>query len=224
MDSTLYIVPHIRKGEVVLLRGDFSVDERVRMMHGFVQHPDVVCISSSKFLVEDARRFSDDFRKSPVSGVSIEKDLVSKLGILITDDIGIPAQHMLLKELEDIDSDSAIILLVHTHTTLLPTLASRVMHIDIKNTETHSLTPNMHDIFPSASFFEKEKSIHARIERVKKVIDAYDEGVVTKQDIVTWVESLSTAHSKKHCAEVVVLLKQPSVLIKYVLEFFVGWL
>ncbi len=219
MSKTAPFIKHIQPGEAVLIRSGRPLTDRVSEVEHVIGDPDTVFFSSSKILIDDIRSWSDDLRKSSLHGIHG----VSKLGILIFDEILIPAQNILLKELEDIHPDVCILLMVHVHTVLLPTVMSRVIE-EIENVSLDTVLDTK--IFPDVQYFSEEKNITKRIERIKKIVDAYDDDKISKQDIVVWIESLqntSKVGNTKLFAETIVLLKQPSTLVKYVLEFFVGW-
>lgn len=223
--STLdHFIKKIQPGEAILFQSNDSFEERLlAVKERFGHYADAVILQNSKILIDDIRDWSDDLRKSSMTGFDINSKHVAKIGILVFDEMLVPAQNKLLKDLEDISTDMSIVLFTHTHTVLLPTILSRVIKVydaDIDNQEKTN-----DSIFPNALYFKKEKNVTKRIERVKKIVENYDEGVISKQDIVVWVESLSQNDERKQLfAEVIVLLKQPSTLVKYVLEFFVGWL
>lgn len=211
------LIKHVQSGEAVLIRSIKSFTDRVASVESLVGNPDIVFFSAPKILIDDIRAWSRDLRKSSMGKVHG----VSKLGILVFDEILIPAQNILLKELEEIAPDVCILLVVHMHTVLIPTVMSRIVEVFESTSIDNVLDEN---IFPNAEYFKTEKNISKRLERIKKIVDAYDEGNVTKQDIVVWVESLQVrGGDTKLFVETITLLKQPATLLKYVLEFFVGW-
>ncbi len=239
MPTTESFIKHIHAGEAILVRSSSSFATRVASVKKeFKQNSDVVCVHRAKMLIDDIRTWSETLRKSSGDGVSVKTTKVSKLGILVFDEILIPAQNILLKELEDIAPDVCIILLVHMHTVFLPTITSRVVEVfeSVVSSTRSSLSQIADDtdkeIFPNMEYFKKEKNVAKRMDRMKKVIVAYDEGQISKQDIVVWVESLSKDYVKdskgkkqtKLFVDTIILLKQPSTLVKYVLEFLVGFI
>lgn len=235
MPTTESFIKHIHAGEAVLVRSTSSFAARVASVKKqFTQNADVVFSHATKILIDDIRVWSGELRKSSGDGVDVKTAKVSKLGILVFDEILVPAQNILLKELEDLAPDVCIILLVHMHTVLIPTITSRVVEVfDSATVSAVSSLDNKIDdeaahIFPDADYFKKEKNVSKRMERMKKVVEAYDEEVISKQDIVVWVESLAKGVKNKQRAtlfvDTIVLLKQPSTLVKYVLEFLVGFL
>lgn len=208
----------------MLIQSTDSLDVRMEAVHKeFDQNTDVVVRQAQKMLIDDIRDWAEEMRTSSSGGFDIDRRHISKLGILIFDEMLLPAQNALLKELEDIQPDVCILLLSHIHTTLIPTVLSRV----VKTATDDRYLPSMvSSVFPTAAYFKKEKNVSTRIERIKKVIDAYDEEQISKQDIVVWVESLAKEDGARPelFLQTTVLLKQPSTLVKYVLEFFVGWI
>lgn len=236
MPTTESFIKHIHAGEAVLVRSSSTFAARVaEVKKQFKQHPDVVFTHASKILIDDIREWSKELRKSSGGGVEVKTAKVSKLGILAFDEILVPAQNILLKELEDLAPDVCVILLVHMHTVLVPTVISRVVEVFDSATSNavssvdSTVDSSLGEIFPDAAYFKKEKNVTKRMERMKKVVEAYDEEQISKQDIVVWVELLASKEksSSKRAelfTETIVLLKQPSTLVKYVLDFFVGWL
>jgi hypothetical protein len=192
---------YIQKGEAVLVYSDARFSDRVSEVHNtFGTHGDVVLFSEEKMKIDMVRDFAYDMQKESMGGLHG----VSKAGMLICDDIAIPAQHALLKVLEDIDSEACIIIYAHVQSVFLSTVLSRVVKVYEKNASQKEISIT-------------GKTVAERLESVKKIMKDFDDEKLTKQDIVGLLESVK--ENKEVYAKALSMLKQPSVSVKYVLEY-----
>jgi DNA polymerase III, delta subunit len=201
---------YVQKGEVILIHSAKSFDIR----HALVQEnkrdcPNILVYSKEKVLIDDVRDFTYELQKESIDTTHG----VKKLAVLVCDDIAQPAQHALLKVLEDMSSDDCILIYTHSHSVFLPTVLSRVIVAHENEKDTSHTDWNIHN-----------KTVAERFDMIKKIIKEYEDEKVTKQDIVsivTYIQEVDTT-KEKHIAVYVralSMLKQPSVSIKYVLEY-----
>ncbi len=201
---------YIQKGEAVIVHSTIPFDTRHASIREHIQsHPDIRVYAKEKILVDDVRDFTYEFQKES----SGEVYGVKKLAILISDEIAQPAQHALLKVLEDMDAESCILIYTHTHSVFMSTILSRVIVAHEENNISHTNEWNIH-----------KKTVAERFDLIKKLMKEYDDEKVTKQDIISIVESIQESDKKKGehgeiYTRALSMLKQPSVSIKYVLEY-----
>lgn len=199
------IQTYIQKGEVVLVYSNTSFTERVSMVHkSFHSHPDIVIFEEEKMKIDTVRDFVYEMQKGSTGGVGG----VSKIGVLICDDIALPAQHALLKVLEDLDSSVCIIIYAHVQSVFMSTVLSRVIEIH-ENNETAIRTKPIIQLTGN--------TVAERLESVKKIMKAYDDEKITKQDIIEILEDYEG--NREVYLRALSMLKQPSVSVKYVLEY-----
>lgn len=199
---------HIEKGEAVLVHSDQSFDIRnVSVRDHFKEHPEVIIYAKEKILIEDVREFI----------YHIQKDGTEKISVLIFDDIVLPAQQALLKILEDIDKNACIILYTHTHSVFIPTVLSRVV---LKH-EVQEVDSKVH------TYNIGNKTIAERFDMVKAIMKEYEDEKLSKQDVIDIINHMQIIDTKKDAHKdiynrAISMLKQPSVSVKYVLEYVVG--
>lgn len=196
------IESYIQKGEAVLVYTEVDFNERLlQVQQSLGVHADVVLCAEEKMKIETIRDFVYGMQKESTGGVYG----VAKVGVLLCDDIAHPAQHALLKVLEDIQSDTCILIYAHTHSVFMSTVLSRVMQIreSEKKNNTHMQIVG----FTTAERFES----------VKKILKEFDEEKITKQQIITILDQIK--ENKEAYSRALSMLKQPSVSVKYVLEY-----
>jgi hypothetical protein len=210
---------YTEKGEVVVIQGDQSFALRNITVREYLKDfPYIAIYSEEKVSIETVRAFVYELQKKHIDE-SIEKRFkVKKIALLICDDIALAAQHALLKEFENIESDTCILIYAHINTVLLSTIVSRVIVKKEKGIE----EDDMRFCLANSSRFCKwsilGKSVSEKLDIVKKIIKDYEDELVTKQDVIQYVKHIS---KQKNSAYVVSMLKQPSVSLKYVLEYVV---
>lgn len=201
---------YIQKGEVVVVHSAQSFDTRNTVVHKHTEtHPDIRIYAKEKILVDDVRDFTYQFQKESTSEIFG----VARLAILICDEIAQPAQHALLKVLEDMDADSCILIYTHTHSVFLSTVLSRVIVTHEKNISDHNNKWSIHN-----------KTVAERFDMIKKIMKEFEDDTLTKQDIISIVEDVRKHDKKKEehgevYTRALSMLKQPSVSVKYVLEY-----
>lgn len=204
-------------GEVFLLNTDLSFADRVQSLkqNSFFNIPDAVCIANQSIGVEEISYAIEQIQKKAEGTI--------KTVFIVFDQMTLPAQNAFLKTLEDVHPDTCIFLYVSKHTTLLSTVVSRVVGIDLISEEPEPLS-----IFFTYRKLVGEKMAAKRIDMIKPIVKAYDDDVVSKQDIISWVSRLyrqaDTEEAKSVLSESIVLLQQQSVLVKYVLEYMVSFI
>lgn len=198
---------YIQKGEVILVKSNISFDMRNKAVRNNLKIPrETVLFAKEKILVDDIRDFAYELQKESIDN--------TKLAILVCDDIAIPAQHALLKIFEDLDVQTCIMVYIHEHAVFLSTVLSRVIvkyeEVDIKKDKKNELD------FTS-------KHISKRLEIVKNILKKVEDEEVSKQDVTSMLEELQKEdgkHTHTHVfTRALSMLKQPSVSIKYVLEY-----
>jgi hypothetical protein len=141
--------------------------------------------------IEDVRDFQDDFQKS---SSEINTDF-KKLGILIFDDISIPASNSLLKVLENIDKDNCIILYTNKNVRLLSTILSRVIEVDEVGEKK-----------------EKKGKIEAPSFEDK-------ENLPNKQDVIDWIKYKIEISKINKDKQPLIWINNPSPNMKYIVEY-----
>lgn len=200
----------VQKGEAIVVHSTKPFDMRNASIREHMQtHPDIRVYAKEKILVDDVRDFTYEFQKEG----NAEIFGIAKLAILICDEIAQPAQHALLKVLEDTDADSCILIYTHTHSVFLSTILSRVIVVHEEDNIEHTNEWNIH-----------KKTVAERFDMIKKLMKEFDDEKVTKQDIISIIERIQESDKKKaeHSeiyTRALSMLKQPSVSIKYVLEY-----
>ncbi len=201
---------YIQPGEAVIVHSPMSFDLRNEIVHTHAQtHPGLTVYAKEKILVDDVRDFAYEMQKYEVE----------KVGILICDDIAVSAQHALLKVLEDMPSNTCILIYTHVHSVFLSTVLSRVIIIHEKDTANSTNTyivPKIHKL-----------TVSERFAIVKDIVKKYEDEELSKQDIITIIESFQATDIKKDTHQdvytrAISMLKQPSVSVKYVLEYVVS--
>ncbi len=199
-------------GEVLLVHSALPFFDRVELLqnNNFFNYSDTTCLSSESMGIEDIHYAIEQIQRKPSAQV--------KVVFLVFDQMSLPAQNAFLKTLEDISSDTCICLYVSNQTTLLATVISRVVAIQAEG-EFKELNP----VFFSYKKLQTEQVRSKRLDMIKPIVKAYDDEKITKQDIVSWVSRMyaqaTDGESRVVLSEVIVLLQQQSVLIKYVLEY-----
>jgi len=199
----------VQKGEAVIVQSDKSFDIRYSIAKDHAKlFPEIIVFSKDKILIDDVRDFTYEFQKETSGTVHG----VRKLAVIICDEIAQPAQHALLKVLEDMSPESCILIYTHTHSVFLSTVLSRVV---LKYEEAEEVVKdwNIHS-----------KTVAERFDMIKKLMKEYDDEKVSKQDIISIVASIQESDKKKGehgeiYTRAMSMLKQPSVSIKYVLEY-----
>jgi DNA polymerase III delta prime subunit len=197
---------YIQKGEAVLVHSTKPFDIRNVSVREYIQtHPEVIVFAKEKILMEDLREFVYQSLKESV-----------KVSILIFDDMVLPAQQALLKTLEDIQDDTCILLYAHAHSTFIPTVLSRVI---ITHDTSQKDTQRQYSV--------QDKTIAERFDMIKHIMKEYEDEKLSKQDIIDIVAGIQQNDMQKDMHADVYLrafsmLKQPSVSIKYVLEYVCG--
>lgn len=196
------IETYIQKGEAILVYTDISFADRIISIQQHLgSHADIVVFSEEKMKIDTVRDFVYEMQKGSTEGVYG----VSKLGILICDDIALSAQHALLKVLEDIDSSTCVIVYTHSESVFMSTVLSRIIEIS----EVGKIK--------KSGLIITGKTVAERLESVKKIMKDFDDEKITKQDIIGILDMI------KENTEVYTrsfsMLKQPSVSVKYVLEY-----
>jgi DNA polymerase III delta prime subunit len=180
---------------------DFDI--RHASVREYIQtHPEVTVFAKEKILIEDLRDFVYQSQKES-----------TEVSILIFDDMVLPAQQALLKTLEDIVGNTCIVLYTHAHSTFIPTILSRVI---VHREESHKDAKNIYSL--------KDKTVAARFDIIKQIMKEYDDEKLSKQDIIDIVTDIQCEDTQKDThvevyARAFSMLKQPSVSIKYVLEY-----
>lgn len=203
----------IQKGQTVIVHSEKTFSDRKTIAHKYT-HDDQQAsyiYAKEKILIDDIRDIAYQIQKESL----VEKQDVQKLILVICDEIGESAQQALLKVLEDIEPDTCIILYAHIHSIFLPTVVSRSIIMQEKDA---SLTKDKWDM--------SKKTVAERFAWVKELLSA-EEDTLSKQDIIQTLTHIQQYDSKKDThKEIYVrafsMLKQPSVSIKYVLEYVVG--
>ena len=204
---------YITKGEAVLVHSDQSFDIRnVSVRDHFKAHPEVTIYAKEKILIEDVREFIYQIQKEGTGVI----DGVEKISVLIFDDIVLPAQQALLKVLEDIDKNACIVLYTHTHSVFIPTVLSRVV---LKHEV--QATGKVH------TYNIGNKTVAERFDMVKAIMKEVEDEKLSKQDVIDIISHMQIVDAKKDAhreiyARAISMLKQPSVSVKYVLEYVVG--
>ncbi|MES2623629.1 MAG: hypothetical protein V4576_04470 [Patescibacteria group bacterium] len=197
---------YIQKGEAILVYSDTAFADRIiTVQKDFGTHSDVIIYSEEKMKIDTVRDFVYDLQKESMGGLHG----VSKVGILICDDIALPAQHALLKVLEDIDPAACIIIYAHSESVFLSTILSRVIVAREKNSANKKTDIEKYGL--------NGKTVAERLEQVKKVMKAYDDEKLTKQDIIQLLDIVKG--NTEAYTRALSMLKQPSVSVKYVLEY-----
>ncbi len=179
----------IKKGEALLVKSNKTFEERVDfIINTFPSNPDVVILKNKVIPIEAVRDFQDDFQKSS-SEINSE---YNKLGILIFDDISIPAQNSLLKVLEDIHKDNCIILFTNKNVKLLSTILSRVVSI------------------------EDEGASKKKIE----LPDLTDkDNPIDKQQVIEWIKDKIEKSKINKDKKPLIWINSPSPNVKYIIEY-----
>ncbi len=204
----------IAGGEVLLVHSALPFLDRVALLqsNNFFNYSDTICLSGESMGIEDVHYAIEQIQRKASSEV--------KVVFLVFDQMSLPAQNAFLKTLEDIALDTCICLYVSDQTTLLATVISRVVAIKAEG-EVKELNP----VFFTYKKLQAEQVRAKRLDMIKPIIKAYDDEKITKQDIVSWVSRMyaqaTEPESRAVLSEVIVLLQQQSVLIKYVLEYMV---
>lgn len=196
------IQSYIQKGEAILVYTDIPFADRIiSVQKSFDTHSDIVVFSEEKMKIDTVRDFVYEMQKGSTGGI----DGVSKIGILICDDIALPAQHALLKVLEDLDSSACVVIYAHIESVFMSTVLSRVIEkSEIGKNNAKGLTLS-------------GKTVAERLESVKKIMKDFDDEKVTKQDILGILEQCK--NNREVYGRAFSMLKQPSVSVKYVLEY-----
>lgn len=197
---------YIQKGESVIVHSEYIFNDRKNIVQTHTDaHQQISYVyAKEKILIEDVRDITYE----------IQKD-VKKIICIICDEIAESAQQALLKTLEDIEPDTCIIIYAHAHSVFLPTIVSRSMIVQEKNSASKKNLWNM-----------STKTVAERFAWVKEFL-SQEEETISKQDIIQILTHIQEFDNKKdmHTAIYVrafSMLKQPSVSIKYVLEYVVG--
>ena len=198
------LTTYIQKGEAIITYSAIPFDVRISAAREqFVQTESTVIYTKEKILVDDVRDFVYEMQKESQGNI--------KIGILVCDDIAVAAQHALLKVLEDMTSDTCILIYTHVHAVFLSTVLSRVI---VKHEE------GKHHV-PTLAF--AGKTVAQRFDIIKALLKKVEDEEVSKQDITSMVEKLKEHDTKNTHNDVYVqalsMLQQPSVSIKYVLEY-----
>jgi DNA polymerase III gamma/tau subunit len=185
---------NIQKGEAILLKSNKSFEDRVKYVNeNIASNSDVVIIKNRSISIEDVRAFQDDFQKS-----SSEINLgFKKLGILIFDDISIPASNSLLKVLENMDKENCIILYTNKNVQLLLTILSRVIQID-----------------------QDDKSISDK--KINKPVEPSFEdkdNLPNKQDVIDWIKYKIEISKINKDKQPLIWVNNPSPNMKYIVEY-----
>ncbi len=210
----------IQPGEVFLINTDLSFADRVGSLkeQGVIGQSDTVHIANQSMGMEDVEYAIEQIQKKAEGGV--------KVVFVVFDQMSLPAQNSFLKTLEDVAVDTCIFLYVSRQTTLLSTVLSRVVAVEL-DTIVDTVADEKSKIFFSYAQLELEKSVGKRLEMIKPIIKKYDDDVISKQDIISWVSRLyaSAPEDERRVvfSETIVLLQQPSTLVKYVLEYMVSF-
>ncbi len=193
---------YIQKGEAVLVYSDTPYSERhMSVQKNFDTHPDVVVYAEEKLKMETVRDFIYEMQKASTGGIFG----VEKIGILICDDIVLPAQHALLKALEDLHPATSIVIYAHSQSVFMSTVLSRVIQISDKE------KGGGNNVLISG------KTAAERLEAVKKIMKDFDDEKITKQDIISILEQVKG--NAEVYSRAFSMLRQPSVSVKYVLEY-----
>lgn len=185
---------HIQKGEAILLKSDKNFAERIVSLMTFIPlNSDVVILKNRSIGIEDVRDFQDDFQKS---SSEINPDF-KKLGILIFDDISIPASNSLLKLLENIDKENCIILYTNKNVQLLSTILSRVIQVD------------QYDGIESDK--KSKKTIEPSFED--------KENLPNKQDVIDWIRYKIETSKVNKDKQPLIWINNPIPNTKYIVEY-----
>lgn len=211
----------IQPGEVFLINTDLSFADRVESLkdQGLIGQIDVVSVHNQTMGMEDVEYAIEQIQKKAEGEV--------KTVFIVFDQMSLPAQNSFLKTLEDVTKDTCIFLYVSRQTTLLSTVLSRVVAVEL-DAVVDIAADEKSKVFFSYAQLMKEKTVGKRLEMIKPIIKKYDDDVISKQDIVSWVSRLYAsaphhAENKVVFSETIVLLQQPSTLVKYVLEYMVSF-
>jgi DNA polymerase III delta prime subunit len=211
----------IQPGEVFLINTDLSFADRVESLkdQGYTGQIDVVSITNQSMGMEDVDYAIQQIQKKAEGGI--------KTVFVVFDQMSLPAQNAFLKTLEDVTLDTCIFLYVSRQTTLLSTVLSRVAAIEL-DTIVDIAADEKSKVFFSYTQLMKEQSVGKRLEMIKPIIKKFDDDVISKQDIISWISRLYASASHKSetrivFSESIVLLQQPSTLVKYVLEYMVSF-
>ncbi len=210
----------IQPGEVFLINTDLSFTDRVESLkdQGLTGQIDVVSVHNQTMGMEDVEYAIEQIQKKAEGEV--------KTVFVVFDQMSLPAQNSFLKTLEDVASDTCIFLYVSRQTTLLSTVLSRVVAVEL-DTVVDIAADEKSKVFFSYAQLAREKSVGKRLEMIKPIIKKFDDDVISKQDIVSWVSRLYASApdnaERVVFSETIVLLQQPSTLVKYVLEYMVSF-
>lgn len=205
----------ITPGEVFLVNTDLSYGERVDLLRDnkFFDVEEIIVVSNPTMGMEDIYYAMGEIQKKAQTKI--------KTVFLIFDQMSLHAQNALLKTLEDITMETCIFLYVSKQTTLLSTVVSRVVGVDLVQHHNDTFS----GVFISYQKLVSAETISKRLEMIKPIIKEYDEDRVSRQDIVSWISRLYShagrQESRTVFSEAIVMLQQPSVLVKYVLEYMV---
>lgn len=196
------IETYIQKGEAILVYTDIPFADRIiSVQKSFDTHADIVVFSEEKMKIDTVRDFVYEMQKESTGGING----IGKVGILICDDIALSAQHALLKVLEDLDSSTCIIVYAHAESVFMSTVLSRVIEkSEIGKNNSKGLTLS-------------GKTVAERLESVKKIMKDFDDEKITKQDIIGILDQVK--EHREVYSRAFSMLKQPSVSVKYVLEY-----
>lgn len=211
----------IQPGEVFLINTDLSFTDRVESLkdQGVIGQIDMVHITNQSMGMEDVEYAIEQIQKKAEGEV--------KTVFVVFDQMSLPAQNSFLKTLEDVANDTCIFLYVSRQTTLLSTVLSRVVAVELDSV-VDIAADEKSKVFFSYGQLVKEKSVGKRLEMIKPIIKKFDDDVISKQDIVSWISRLyasapRNAENRVVFSEAIVLLQQPSTLVKYVLEYMVAF-
>lgn len=182
----------IIKGEAILLKSNKNLDERFDNVNSFLEiNPDVLIVKNKSIGVDEIRDFQDIFQKN---SQGLNKDF-NKIGIIIFDDISIPAQNSLLKILEDIDKENCIILYTNKNIKLLSTILSRVIEENEEGDQNDKKT------------------------KVKEPDLTDKENAPDKQEVIKWIEYKINISKKNKDKTPLIWINSPSPNIKYIIEY-----
>ena len=207
----------ITPGEVFLVNTDLTYGERVDLLkeNKFFGIEEVTVVPNPAMGMEDIAYAIGEIQKKSQTNI--------KTVFLIFDQMSLHAQNALLKTLEDIDMETCIFLYVSKQTTLLSTVISRVVGIDLIQQTEDRFT----GVFISYKKLMEAEGMAKRLEMIKPIIKEYDEEKISRQDIISWISRLYAHAGKRESrtvfSEAIVMLQQPSVLVKYVLEYMASF-
>lgn len=211
----------IQPGEVFLINTDLSFADRVESLkdQGVIGQTDFVHITNQAMGMEDVEYAIEQIQKKAEGSV--------KTVFVVFDQMSLPAQNSFLKTLEDVAKDTCIFLYVSRQTSLLSTVLSRVVAIEL-DAVIDIAADEKSKVFFSYAQLMKEKSVGKRLEMIKPIMKKLDDDVISKQDVISWISRLYASSPERDAnkvvfSEAIVMLQQPAVSVKYVLDYLMAF-